>query len=507
MSTEVELKLRLPPSQVRRLQTHPVLSEISPQKYRLLNTYYDTPELDLRRRGIALRLRRKDQAVWLMTVKGGDSGAGGLAQRSEWEAPTQPGVFDFTIVTDQDLREFLELHHSRLQAVFSTDFTRTAWTLNRAGALIELALDRGKINTLAVGDGRASVSEPLCEVELELVKGESLGVLFDLAMELAADIHLHPEILSKAERGYVLADGACAEPVKAIASQVIKSMSPVEAFRSIALSCLVQLQRNEAGAIFENNPEYVHQARMAIRRLRSAFNLFSPVLAPAFVEDFSPRWRELAEGLGIASDWDVFLTQTLAPLEEAFPEDADLVVLRAKGEMRMAQAQASAGTVLTHKAYSQLLLAFSAALFRVEPPTNEARNKLSGLSLRKFARRRLQKRAEMIEGLVREHGKMNTERRHELRIAFKKLHYALEFFTPVLPRKRLTAYLTSVTVIQDLLGKLNDQVAASRLIKELHPKGERDSLTQGWIAGRTQLLVKSLGSELRRFVAGIKPWR
>ncbi|MBL0208026.1 MAG: hypothetical protein IPP84_08660 [Propionivibrio sp.] len=75
-----------------------------------------------------------------------------------------------------------------------------------------------------------------------------------------------------------------------------------------------------------------------------------------------------------------------------------------------------------------------------------------------------------------------------------------------MPRKRLLAYQISVAKIQDLLGTLNDQVTASRLIKEMHPKGERDSLTRGWIAGRTQLLLEALGVELRKFVAGQKPW-
>ncbi len=507
MSQEIELKLRLAPSQARRFQSHPTLSECTPQKYRLFNTYYDTPELDLRQRGIALRLRRKGWAVWLMTVKGGDSGAGGLAQRSEWEAPTRPGVFDFSIVTDEKLRKFLESHHSRLQAVFSTDFTRTAWVLKRAGAVVELALDRGKISALPVTGAAAPVSEPLCEVELELIEGASPDVLFDLAIELATDLHLHPEILSKAERGYMLADGALAQPVKAFSSPVKKEMSPVEAFRSIALSCLAQLQRNEAGAIAGDKPEYVHQARVAIRRLRSALRLFSPVLSVPFVEIYSPRWRELAGHLGSARDWDVFLTETLAPLEEAFPGDADLVVLRARGEAAKAKAQASAGTALTRQAYSQLLLAFSAALFRVEAPTIDGQVKSSNLRLRKFARRGLHKRVAMIERLVHEHGKMNAERRHDLRIAFKKLRYALEFFAPILPHQRLMAYQSSLSTIQDLLGTLNDQVTASRLIKEIHPKTEPDSLTRGWIAGRTQLLIISLNSELRTFMSSRKPWR
>lgn len=506
MPMEIELKLRLSPTQARRLQAQPALSGRVPQRYRLRNTYFDTPDLELRSRGIALRLRQKGWAVWLMTVKCGASGAGGLAERSEWEAPTKPGTFDFSIVTDDVLREFLESRHSRLQPVFSTDFTRTAWELNLAGSVVELALDRGRINAPGTGGESASLSKPLCELEIELVDGESPDALFDLAIGLATELHLHPELASKAERGYALADETLTDPVKAFASNVNKEMTPVEAFRSVALSCLAHLQRNEAGAIAGENPEFVHQARVAIRRLRSAFRLFAPVLAVDFVNVYSPRWRDLAGGLGSARDWDVFLAETLAPLEQAFPEDPDLPVLRARGEAAKAKAQAAAGVTLKQKAYSQLLLAFTAALFRVGAPTIEAPGRASGARLRKFVARRLQKRAEMIELLVSGHAKMNAESRHELRIAFKKLRYALEFFAPVLPQKRLAAYQSSLAKIQNLLGTLNDQVTASSLIKELHPKSDQDSLTRGWIAGRTQLLIKALSSELRKFVAGKKPW-
>ena len=507
MSKEIELKLRLSPAQAGRLLKHPLLAGLAPQKYRLFNTYYDTPEFDLRQRRIALRLRRKGWAIWLMTVKGGgDSGAGGLAQRSEWEAPTQPGVFDFGIVTDNGLREFLESQHARLHPAFSTDFTRIAWTINHAGAVIEMALDRGKISALAVAGEGEPVNMPLCELELELIEGDSPDALFDLAITLAADLQLHPEITSKAERGYALADRAQAQPVKGFASSVIQDMSPVDAFRAIALSCLSQLQRNEAGAIAGQNPEYVHQARVAIRRLRSAFRLFAPVLSADFVAVYSPRWQALAGQLGGARDWDVFLTETLAPLEEAFPGDADLAALRARGEASKAKAQAAAGVALTQPAYSQLLLAFSAALFRVELPTIEAHGQSSLLSLHKFAKRRLRKRADMISSLVHEHGKMNAERQHELRIAFKKLRYALEFFAPILQHKRLSAYQASLSAIQDLLGTLNDQVTASRLIKAVHPKNEPDPLTRGWIAGRTQLLVTALNEELRGFMSSKTPW-
>ena len=57
------------------------------------------------------------------------------------------------------------------------------------------------------------------------MKGESSDALFDLALELSANLHLHPEILSKAERGYVLA-GSPSENAEAAAAIGIALPSP-----------------------------------------------------------------------------------------------------------------------------------------------------------------------------------------------------------------------------------------------------------------------------------------
>lgn len=510
MPVETELKLRLPSSQAALLASHPLLQGVVAHRCRLFNTYYDTPDLDLAAHRIALRLRRKGRSTWLMTVKGGDSGAGGLAQRNEWEAPTEPGVFDFGIVTDPDLRDLLESCRATLQPLFTTDFTRTSWLLRRGEAAVEIAFDRGRIGAGSSASGASAIGtkrEMICELELELVEGTSSDVLFDIAIELAADVRLHPEVSSKAERGYALALGAASPPAKAFASPVCKDMSPDDAFRSIALASVLQLQRNEAGAVAGEDPEYVHQARVAIRRLRSAFRLFSPVLTEAFIEVYSPRWRDLAKSLGDARDWDVFLSETLAPLEEAFPGDHDLRILRERSEAAKAKARKVAGVALGQNEYSRLLLAFSAALLRGEPPTIAAHRKAVSGSLRKFVAKRLQKRVAAIDRLTNGPGKMNAERWHKLRIEFKKLRYAVEFFSPLMSGKRLVAYQTALAAIQDQLGRLNDQATASRLIRDIHPKGEPDPLTQGWIAGRTDLLISSLNDELRRFAARKKPWR
>ena len=287
-------------------------------------------------------------------------------------------------------------------------------------------------------------------------------------------------------------------------------MPPVEAFRAIALACLVQLQRNEAGAIRGEDPEYVHQARVAIRRLRSAFKLFAPVLSADFVAVYSPRWRELANRLGGARDWDVFLEETLRPLEDAFPGDADLLMLRERGEAEQRLAQKAAALALGEREYSRLILAFSAALLR-EPPATigalGAQKRSVSADLTAFSRRRLRQRAKGISALAINSGKLTVEQRHALRIDFKKLRYALEFFSPLMPCKRLASYQSALVAIQDVLGALNDHATASCLIRAIHPQGEPQPLTRGWIAGRVEFLLSDLRAELRRFLACRPPWR
>ena len=101
---------------------------------------------------------------------------------------------------------------------------------------------------------------------------------------------------------------------------------------------------------------------------------------------------------------------------------------------------------------------------------------------------------------------MNDEQRHQLRIAFKKLRYALEFFAPILPRKPLQAYLAVLANIQDLLGQFNDLAEATQRIASLTRQNELPPLIRGWFAGRTHLLVQLLDEEVYRFLKLSAPW-
>ena len=494
MAVETELKLSIPAGAVARLRRHPLLAGIKPQRQRLANTYYDTPALDLKRRRIALRHR---QTAWgqLLTVKSAEPAAGGLAQRSEWEAPSLPGAFDFSHVDDRRLRAQLEELTPSLQPVFATDFLRTTWLLEPApGVRIEMALDRGAVR--CERDGGVH-EDPICEIELELLEGAPSS-LFDVALALQADLPLRPEIASKAERGFRLFQQMPQQPVRAGRSPVVPGMRPQAAFVAVALDCIGQLQRNEAGARVGDDPEFVHQARVAIRRLRSALRLWGALLPPGFREAFSPRWRDLAQLLGQARNLDVFVTETLPPMQAVFAETPALGRLAHLAERRRQHWHRAIRAAFEAPEFAALVLSFTAALYAL--PSD-----VSLVSLDEFLRRRLRRFAREVKAMA-DACTGHPEAHHRLRIAFKRLRYALEFAAPLLPAGKVRRYGVATAEMQALLGAMNDLAVAEALVAELRQRRTND-LVHGWLAGQAVLLHNLLPAVLDGFLEARPPWK
>lgn len=489
MATEIELKLALSPRAARDLPEHPLLQAAECHHQRLLNTYYDTADLVLKARRVALRFRKKGWQ-WLLTVKSAEPASGGLATRSEWETPATPGIFDFSHVDNAPLRASLEAAKDALVPIFTTNFQRRAWTLTFAGARIEVALDQGKIES----QGR---KDALCEVELELLEGP-VGALFALARELQKDHALHPMVASKAERGYRLFLQEAPAAFKARPLALAPELSPAQAFRAIAFACLEHLQRNEAGVVKGLGPEYVHQARVALRRLRSATKLFAPVLPPQLAEAYGTAWRALANALGEARNWDVFVGETLPPFLAVFPDDRDAKRLHREGRRSAKLAQQTAAQLFALPEYSRLLLEFSAALYDL-PDTGPE-------NLVEFSRQCLSKHSRQARKLAKRHAELTPDERHTMRIRFKKLRYTLEFFAPLLTSKRVRPYLAALGQLQDELGMINDHITAETLIAQILGHRQPGPI-HGWIAGRHGLLVGAIDESLDTWLAQRAPWK
>ena len=198
---ETELKLALSAPELPRLLTHPLLAA-GASSQRLLNTYFDTPDLALQQRHMAVRERLAGDQ-WLLTVKTAGQSTHGLSRRQEWEGPTTPGLMPFdALVDDVALAADLMALRPRLQALFCTDFERRRWVISHASAQIEVALDQGRIHVPGT-----TLSEPLLELELELLSGPeaALTALADVLRQTPqGPVTLAPSDVSKAQRGMAL---------------------------------------------------------------------------------------------------------------------------------------------------------------------------------------------------------------------------------------------------------------------------------------------------------------
>ena len=491
---EIELKLLIAPADVsslRRFAPPPGWTRTAPKSRNLLSIYFDTDDFALRQRGIALRVRR-DGRRWIQTVKGGGSVKAGLHSRVEIEAQVAHAHPDFTKINDPALSELFaspELRE-RLKPVFTTSFRRTIWLLESSlGDKVEMALDQGEI---LAGSSAAAISE----VELELKAGNP-AALYEAALTFVERVPLQLENASKAERGYALcAPPPPPKPVKAAALNLNGDVSVEQAFETIAWSCIGHLQCNHNGLLVGEDVEYVHQMRVAMRRLRSAFGLFAKIVPAIRDAELTGEIRWLAGELGAARDWDVFVVDTFPPILAHTLDDRGLRVLyeqaRATAAANREHARRAAGSMR----YQKLLLRLGAWLSRAAWRLESSKDHLKMLDrpmldvsagLLDKRHKQLLKRGANLAGL-------STLERHELRIAGKKLRYAAEFLAHLYPGTQTQSYLKAQAGLQDILGVLNDHVVTRRLLGELEEKARSDALQamaigeiMGWNACQASL--------------------
>ena len=207
---EIELKFEVPAHSIARLNRSSLLrgATIASRKpATLVSVYFDTDKLMLRNKGLSLRVRRIGRR-YVQTIKQEGGESAGLFARNEWECDIGGKRPDLDAARDTALEPLLSKKLRRgLKPLFETRVRRTVYPIRSGDSEIELSIDRGKVEA-----GRQS--SPLCEVELELKRGDS-GALFKLARTLAEQVPIQLSVKSKAERGYALIAGEKPGAVKA----------------------------------------------------------------------------------------------------------------------------------------------------------------------------------------------------------------------------------------------------------------------------------------------------
>jgi triphosphatase len=512
---ETELKLLIDNEHIAALRQHPLLAQYAvekPHEQTLVSTYFDTPDLHVRRRGAALRVRQSGND-WLQALKTGGSVSGGLHRREEWEGKTGGPSLDLAA-----LRSMVGPRHEwskllldpaftdALAPRFTTRITRTVWELRLPhGAEVEFALDLGTIEheyPRERGDDKVKDSSAISEVEIELKSGDT-AELFAFALQLLETIPLQIGSQSKAERGYAIVNPPRSTVHKAERLDLARDMTVEQGFEAIIANCLAQIHGNETGVMQGSDPESVHQMRVGLRRLRSALRLFKNVIAvPAALQE-ELQW--LTGELGAARDWEVLSISTLPRISTAAMNGEAAPLQGVAAEVARAKRE-QAAVAMKSTRYTKLMLSFAAWMAAREWRAHDGKaNRKLDAPLRKFADEELvHDQHRMIK-----HGKhlqdADPQTRHKLRIAAKKTRYATEFFQSLYSSKRVGPYVKTLTSLQDELGWLNDAAVAERLLHELqetHPDVGPDA---GFARGYLHAQVHGEDHNLQRLWKRFKP--
>ncbi|RAP72710.1 CYTH domain protein [Candidatus Erwinia dacicola] len=254
---------------------------------KLTNIYFETDDSQLRRWDMGLRIRGFGDS-YEMTLKTAGQTVGGLHQRPEYNvALSQPELNIALLPADvwQQGTDVAALQQ-RLNALFSTHFVREKWEVTYLRSEIEVAYDCGEVSA-------GALSEPLREIELELKSGQRNDLLA-FAAELAMLEGLRLGSLSKAARGYALAQG---NPLRPIPLPKVKPKATVEeGMRSGLLLALSQWQYHEelwlrgvSGAL--------PQIKDGLETLRQVFSLYGALVPRKASSDLRQKLTVLEEAL------------------------------------------------------------------------------------------------------------------------------------------------------------------------------------------------------------------
>jgi inorganic triphosphatase YgiF len=511
--TEVELKLAIQPEDASRLLRSQLLAELGqgPGRTRSLHTvYFDTPELDLARLGMALRVRRDGRRlVQTLKVRGPQRGA--LFDRLEIEAPTTSEAPELDLIADPELRARVAqaIEGSALAPLIETRMRRTRRLLRHGETSLELDLDFGEVKA-------AGERLPLCEVELELREGDP-GALYDVALALLECVPLRISTLSKADLGYMCLTGSPPAPQKAKPPELAPDGTLDDTIAATLGSCLEQLLANQAPAYRGDDVEGVHQMRVGVRRLRSALRLFRPVLAADFLRPLDRELAWLGRELGAVRDLDVFVVERIDPLVAKRPGDKALELLREAAEQQRRQHHERLRRSIDSPRYTRLVLEVGRCLARRrwrEQPLDEASARLFAPA-RGLAAELLERRDRKARGLGERVDELSLPDLHRLRIQVKRLRYASELLGDLYPGRRRDRYLARLAELQDQLGRLADLALVQgllaglieRVASEARPACARAAgFVEGWASAEAARATRRLAKAWRAFAHARAFW-
>jgi len=256
-----------------------------------------------------------------------------------------------------------------------------------------------------------------------------------------------------------------------------------EAFVAHARAALEQVGANADGAASGRDPEYLHQLRVGVRRLRTALRAFRGLLRRRRADAMERPWRSMMQTLGSARDWDVFF--------HSLPDGE----LRRIARKRRNQAQRLSRQLVKSPRFGNAARR-SFAWTQAHPFRRRAD---PAEPLREFAGRSLERLHEALRRSATDIDWRDAARRHRVRIRVKRMRYGCDALGSAFRQRSARSFLEQLRRLQDILGEMNDLSVQRRLLRRMVPRGspldivEDESAVRISLAARERELIAALG--------------
>ena len=220
------------------------------------------------------------------------------------------------------------------------------------------------------------------------------------------------------------------------------------------------------------DPDSVHDARVAVRRLRSHLRTFRRLVDREWSETLRGELAWLGDAIGEVRDAEVLrdrLSSRLEEIDPGGPATALIVALESRRVVARRQLLAAMGSAR----YRSLIDELAAATTQPRGPARRAaRPAERGLTLMQAPWKRLSTRVATAGPDA------SDELLHRIRIDAKRVRYAAEAFVPV-AGKGAARFAKSAGSLQEVLGEHQDAVTTARWLRDQGARAEASSIAFG----------------------------
>jgi CHAD domain-containing protein len=263
-----------------------------------------------------------------------------------------------------------------------------------------------------------------------------------------------------------------------------------EAGRKIFAQQVRHMKNHEAGSRTGEDIESVHQMRVAIRRMRSLFNLIDAHYRPKTVAKYERGLRDIARALGVIRDLDVLILD-LQEFQASLPPESQRAMAQVVSTLddRRSACRIRLNQLFDSKRYARFLRQFQRLSKRSGQGARRVKKDETPHQARHVLPLLLHERLARVKAYDSVLPASEDAILHALRVEYKQLRYALEFFQPILGSSA-RRFLQQAKKMQDILGRINDIAVFSDYISRLDDlTPEQGAVLESYVAVRNAELL------------------